>query len=149
MLMMLFDVHKDIYAPINQQYVNDDDDNNEGYNRVLIKKCSRKCTEKCAGKCTARELHILANTKTKLQGHNCCQTYFEKCMRLVHMYLPCTLCMGPYTCMKECMKPIHLCMKPIHLCTIPIHLCTDMSKHYVSTLHIMSRHKIYLRHKCM
>ena len=65
------------------------------------------------------------------------------------MYLHSTLCMSPYACMKQCSTLMHFCMKHIHLCMAHIHLCTYMPKHYVSTLCIMSKHKIYIRHKCM
>ena len=108
-----------------------------------------KCTGKCMGQCMAREVYLLANTKMKTQGHNSCQNYFEKCMRLMHMYLHSTLCMSSYACLKQCSTVMHFCMKHIHLCTAHIHLCTYMPKHYVSTLRIMSMHKIYLRYKFM
>ena len=104
---------------------------------------------KCAAKCTARELYLLPNIKMNTQGQNNCPNYFEKCMRFARMYLHSTLCMSLYACMKQCSTLMHFCMKHIHLCMAHIHLCTYMPKHYVSTLCIMSKHKIYIRHKCM
>ena len=102
-----------------------------------------------AGKCMAKEFYLSANTKMKTQGHNSWHKYFEKCLRLVHMYLQGTLCMSPYACMKQSSTLMHLCVKHIHLCMVHIHLFTEMSKHYVSTVCIMSKHKICLIHKCM